>query len=464
MNIYVKRLFVPNRSRNLPMARMAFLALVLALCPSLQAQDGINSPFSQFGVGMGNLPYNMPAASAIGGVTYTRAASNMVNPFNPASYAITGKETFVFDMGLNIEFSTLRNNNKSQFDADGNLGYLAFSLPLSKWWKTAFGVMPLTDVNYMTTQKVPVEPGGIVENIYYGTGSVSRFFWGHGFNIFGANDEKKPQLRAGFNANFLYGSLTRTVTNNFEAADSTYFINKRRKKETFINNFTFDFGLQYSQPIGENHRLDAAFTMKPPQTMDIRENAVVYTYVTQSSLEYPRDTIFPVGGGDNEYTSQLEQPLTLGFGLSLQRNNRWLVAADATFAPWSGLKYTENSEFEIFGKIPLQYGKNQRYALGIQLLGDKNSTSYLRRMTFSAGAHYESGCLRLALLDGTSHTLNEWGIGAGVALPMRKGRSVLNITLAYSSFGASDLLRRDAFTVGISIGSCESWFVKRKFN
>ena len=57
-----------------------------------------------------------------------------------------------------------------------------------------------------------------------------------------------------------------------------------------------------------------------------------------------------------------------------------------------------------------------------------------------------------------------WGFGVGLSLPMRKGRSVLNISAAYSSFGTADLLRRDTFTIGISVGSCESWFVKRKFN
>ena len=44
--------------------------------------------------------------------------------------------------------------------------------------------------------------------------------------------------------------------------------------------------------------------------------------------------------------------------------------------------------------------------------------------------------------------------------------SVLLLTLAlgYSSFGDASLLRRDTFTFGIAVGSCERWFVKRKYN
>ena len=215
--------------------------------------------------------------------------------------------------------------------------------------------------------------------------------------------------------------------------------------------------------MGEKYRLGAGITVKPHRNMKVKDNALVYTFVTNVASEYMRDTIFPLDGGDSEFESDLEQPFTTNIGLSFQRNDKWLVALGATFAPWSGLKYTENSTFSIFGQSPIRYSTNQRWALGLQLLGDKNAASYLRRVTFSMGAHYELGRLQMDRPDG-QYRLDEWGIGAGVTLPMRKGRSVINISAAYSSFGTESLLRRDAFTIGISVGSCESWFVKRKFN
>ena len=52
-----------------------------------QVPDGFNMPFSQFGLGSSELPYNMPMMTRLGGVAYTRAGNNFVNPFNPASYA-----------------------------------------------------------------------------------------------------------------------------------------------------------------------------------------------------------------------------------------------------------------------------------------------------------------------------------------------------------------------------------------
>lgn len=452
MDIYIRKLLKGGLV-------VAFVAL---LTVATQAQNGLNSPYSQYGIGLNNTPYNMPAAAALGGVVYTRAANNMLNPFNPASYAVIGKETLVFDMGLNIDVTTLRNNNDKLRDGDGNLGYLAIGFPLTRWWKMALGVMPLSDVNYQSVQTVSGEPYLTNKTLYEGTGGVSQFFWGNGFNLLGGNDPSKAQLRAGFNLNLLYGTLTRAITYQFPGNDSTYYMNERKQKDTYITNLLLELGLQYEQPLGDKYRLGAGLTVKPHRTMNVTDNALVYTYVSHSAVEYMRDTIFPTSG-NSEFESTLEQPLSIGLGLSLQRNDLWLVAVDATLAPWSGLKYTENSSYSLFGASPLRYGNTTQLAFGVQLLGDKNATHYMRRVTYSAGFNYESGKLQLDL-GGTSHRLGQWGVGCGLALPMRKGRSVLNLSLAYSQFGDIDLLRRDVFSFGISIGSCESWFVKRKFN
>jgi len=47
---------------------------------------------------------------------------------------------------------------------------------------------------------------------------------------------------------------------------------------------------------------------------------------------------------------------------------------------------------------------------------------------------------------------------------VRKGRSILSLSLGYSSYGNASILRRDVFTFGLSVSSCESWFVKRRYN
>ena len=90
-----------------------------------------------------------------------------------------------------------------------------------------------------------------------------------------------------------------------------------------------------------------------------------------------------------------------------------------------------------------------------------DASTYWGRISWSAGFHTEQGAMRL-ILNGREQVVNEWGFGLGATLPMRKGRSLLTLSLGYSSLGNKDLLQRDCFTVGIAVSTCERWFVKRQ--
>ena len=83
------------------------MGLMSLMSLSAKAQNGFNLPYSQYGLGVSELPFNMPVASRMGGVVYTRQGNNIINPFNPASYGSIEKESFVFDMGFNIQLSRL---------------------------------------------------------------------------------------------------------------------------------------------------------------------------------------------------------------------------------------------------------------------------------------------------------------------------------------------------------------------
>ena len=74
-----------NKSTLLPAILMVALFITPCLHNGLRAQNGFNIPFSQFGIGQSDMPFNMPAFMGMGGITYTRSAYNSINPFNPAS-------------------------------------------------------------------------------------------------------------------------------------------------------------------------------------------------------------------------------------------------------------------------------------------------------------------------------------------------------------------------------------------
>ncbi len=432
---------------------------LMGLMGSAFAQNGFNMPYSQFGIGLSDLPYTVPVVSRMGGVAYTTSGSNFINPFNPASYGSIGMESFVFDMAADIQLTRLQNNTDRANDADGNVSHLMFGLPLTNWWKIAGGLLPYSMVDYESVSEGNYNGTGIVKNIYDGTGSASMVFLGSAFNIINNKDGRR--LQAGFNFDLLIGRIQRAISYSFQGIDSTHYMDKRRFKESKLANLMFDLGVQYWEPLNEKYTFGVGLVYKPYRKMNLDEKVLIYTY--HASDQTLVDTIFPSAGQSSSITSDLELSHTFGLGLSFARNSRWMVAADVTFSGWAGMKYTEGLTPPVFGESNLDYAPYGRYALAFEKTGDMDASSYWGRISWSAGVNMENGAMRLNI-NGRNEVIDAWGCGLGATLPMRKGRSLLTLSVGYRSFGNKNLLQRESITFGISVSSCERWFVKRKYN
>lgn len=433
--------------------RITTLMIVVALLMAgkmAKAQNGYNLPYSQFGVGMSLL--NVPASNALGGVRLGQSSANRINFFNPASYAAIEMESFVFDMGLTLEGFTQKDNEAKISDFDGYLSYVAIGFPLTKWWKMSAGLIPYSEVGYSSVhnENRPVE--GTVKTSYDGSGSVIELYWGNGFNV-------TKNLSLGFNMNYLFGSIERAVTYDFVESDVNHFADSRRQKSTTVSTLTFDFGANYLWQIDEKRKLNIALTWQMPRKGKTHDTSWVYTLSEGNGSNI---VVYPTTG-DGSYTSTLEVPMKVGLGLDYEWEQKWKLAGDVEWSQWNGLKYIEGASNPVFAQKSVDYVKDVRVALGGGWTGDKESSNYWRRIGITGGVHYEHGKLGLDLNNG-SQILDEYGVGMGFSFPMRKGRSMLTLSFSYSSFGNSDVLKTDCFVVGLSLGSCESWFVKRKYN
>ncbi|MBR5776928.1 MAG: hypothetical protein IKY22_00450 [Bacteroidales bacterium] len=441
-----------NNKKN----RWLLFVLLFSVTLPIFAQNGINSPFSQFGVGELKTHYFHPYINSMGGLSYTIRKNNVINTNNPASYAAIDSNSFVFDMGLGADFITLQNNSQSLYDADAALSHIMLGFPLAKWWKTSFGIQPYSEVSYITTKNTYTLGNGdslFAQSIYDGTGGVTKLYWGHAFKI-------ADNFSVGFNANYLFGQETRAMT--FLFPDSAFMLNSRRLKVTQISNFTFDFGLQYYYSLNENYTLGLGLTYSMPMNLKVKDNSVIYTFVQKGYMEYARDTILPSA----EYESTLEMPMVVGMGLSLVRNEKWLVGVDATYSSWSMPKYTENPEINVLGKwTAFDYTESLRFSLGGEKMADMFSSKYFERMSFRAGLHFEQG--KLSVLNqqtGAFETLNDFGIHAGMSFPVRKMKSVINLTVQWGTYGVKEILNKNYVQIGLSLSTSDTWFKKRKYD
>ncbi len=434
---------------------IGLLGIIGLMSIKAEAQNGFNLPYSQYGLGISELPFNMPMVARMGGVVYTRSGNNYINPFNAASYGSIEMESFVFDIGFNVQTCRMKRGDMKVKDADGNISYLAVGMPVTKWLKVAVGLMPYSTIDYLTVVQNKGTDGVTYRAEASGDGGANEVFAGLGFNII---DNKKNSLRAGVNVGYLTGKIVKLLS--YSSSD-TNFVPERKAKDLRLGNPILDFGVQYRQALGENYTLGVGLSYKPYMKMKVKEIDLIYTYLTSS--ESLLDTIFPKQGESAETRGQLEQASTVGIGLNLEHNGRWQVAADVTLGKWHGLRYTEPEGHTIFGESAMRCGAYSSYALGFEKMVNMDGSNYFSRIGWSLGAHLEQGLVYVTSIDGGKR-VDRWGVGAGFSLPMRKGRSLLTISVDYNRMGDVDIMQRDCVTFGIAISSCERWFMKRKYN
>lgn len=421
------------------------VAAMVALCSGAKAQNGLNSPYSQFGIGEVKSPYNNPYTNAMAGLSYTVRNNFSINSNNPASYSTIDTQSFVFDFGLTFDFERLTDNNQTFRDANGNLSHIAIGLPIFRWWKTSLGLVPWSDLNYKTTIVAPDTNLGNNTTIFDGTGGINKIYWGHGFNI-------TPALSLGFNANFLFGNINRAITYTF---DSIYALNSRKHKETVVRNFSLDFGVQYTLPLANDNSLSFGLTYSCPFKLKVDDKATIYTFSTKGVTEYVGDTVFPT----ESYTSTLELPSVVGLGVAFNKGERWMLGLDLTYSQWNGAKYTENTTKNIFGDWnAIDYVNNYRMALGFERKSDRAAAKYYKRMSYRAGIHYEIGKAQVL-----GNRIDDFGIHAGFSCPVRKMKSFLNFSIQYGSYGTADLVRKQYLQLGLSLSTSDTWFKKRKY-
>lgn len=434
----------------IPFVKFLTVVLLAANNVTVWGQNGFNLPYSQFGLGSTQSAYNAPLGGGIGGTVYSTCGNNFINPYNPASYGAIELESMVLDIGLSMQHYLQSDATNSNEDFDGNLSHLALAFPLTKWWKTAIGLTPYNNTEYESTSNNTQSDGMQVKTVYDGVGSIYRAFWGNGFNI-------TPHLTVGFNINYLYGDIDRGLKYDVIASDTNYYSDSRRVKHTHISSVTFDIGAQYCVTIDEKRELTFGFTVEMPRNITTHDTAWVYTLIEGSeSINSIVDS--------SSYESTAKMPFGMGFGVAYDYNNLWRMAADLHYAPWHGMKYEEGLTPSVFPQSTVDYNTtNCTAALALSWLGDANASNYWKRIGISAGVHYDYGRIGLNLTTGKER-IDEWGAGINFSFPIRKGRSKIQLSMAYSSMGNKDLLRVECYTFGLTLSSCEQWFTKRKYN
>ena len=420
-------------------SRFLFLLICFLTVSSGFAQIRIASPYSRFGIG--DLADNNNAWNlSMGQTSYAIRSPYHINYGNPASYTAFDSLSFVFEGGFNADIVQLSSNVQTVTSNYASLGYILFGLPVTKWWRTSFGLVPFSDVGYNVINLEMYQGIGNVARVYRGAGGINRFYWGNGFKLW-------KSLSIGFNMSYLFGKMEREAVVFFP--DSLYYANLKVINNVTMNDLYFNYGIQYHGRLKNDLMINAGAVFALESKMNAETDYVAHTFFTGASgIEYPKDTI-AIGEG---FKGKIIIPMTFGGGIGLEKKNKWMFSLDYRWANWK--KFTA---FDLSDSLV----NSQQISAGAEFVPDINSyNNYFKRIRYRVGFIFNNTYLKLR-----GKQLNEYAVTLGFGLPLRGVRTQLNISIQAGIRGTmeSDLIRESylRFVIGFSI--YERWFVKRKY-
>ena len=421
--------------------KLYLLLIIAVLSINTSAQTGINSPYSRYGLGQLNSE-NMNAISmGMGGLSLAIHDPTALNPANPASYGSLDSSSFLFEMGVSGNITTLKTTALSESGYDATLNYIFAGFPITKWWKSGVGIMPYSKIGYNIETLVKVEDFSDVVHSFNGDGGLNQVFWGNGFNI-------SKNFRAGVDITYLFGQSSRSSMVYYP--DSVFIFGTKVESKIRGNGFIFDYGIQYDININKTTQATIGVTYANKFNLNATRSYLSKTLTGGfgDAVESVKDTILYIEDEKGSFVI----PQRFGIGFALTKEGRWLVGADFEWQDWE--------EFAVYGVADTLINSFHVTIGGEFIPKHTNISSLFKRMTYRGGVRYHQSYLNFG---GTR--INEFGVSFGVGFPLKKSKTGIELGFEIGKRGTTDnsLIQENFVNMSLGISIQEHWFHKRRY-
>lgn len=399
---------------------------LLALTLTASAQD-TSTPYSRYGYGILS-DHATSTQRAMGGVGYAMASGRQINVMNPASYANIDSLTFLFDIGFDYTNIWRKEGTTKETQNGGGLDYVTMQFPITRWLGASIGLLPYSSVGYSF--------GNSVDNgtdAHYGTGGLNELYGGLSARPF-------KGFTLGANVSYLFGN-THNYSYGYTVTGSTAMFQQALN----VRDWNANFGLQYTRAFGRKNIFTVGVTYAPAHNLHGHVYAIQAD--TQNDKNKP-DTTFASSLGDG-----YSLPNTVGVGLSWTWNQRLFVEADYTYQSWASARYGQLEGWE-----PTRFVNRHKYALGAQYMHNPRG-GYGAHIQYRVGGFYDRGYMQIK-----GNTVREYGVTAGVGLPVMGYKTTINLGLEWRRRQAypASLIKEDYLYITLGINFNEMWFWRNK--
>ncbi|WP_425076835.1 OmpP1/FadL family transporter [Psychroserpens sp. S379A] len=435
------------------MIKKIVIVFVTFFALQINAQEGTASPYSFYGIGSLKFKGTVENRSMGGLSIYTDSIH--VNLRNPAAYVGPNLKLFnnesrpvKFAISASHNSSDLKSDSGSEKTSATTVDYLAMAMPLGDKFGFGLGILPYTSVGY----KLEDFSNNQIENRYRGEGGLNRVFLGLGYRI-------TDKLSFGVDVNYNFGNIENTAIEFLYDEDGVPIEYKSREhNRSELSGLNVNLGLTYKTMISDKLELQSGLTYSPQSNIVSRNTRSYATIVLSEQSEQE----FEVNSIDADLESlgldktDLTLPSRFSIGAGIGKPRKWFLGAEYTFQNTSKFSNPiitiENATFVNASNI----------SLGGFFVPDYNSfSSYLKRMTYRAGIHFENTGLEI-----NNEKINEFGISFGVGLPVGKWFSNANLGFELGRRGTTsqNLIQENFVNFQLSLSLNDRWFQKRKYN
>ena len=420
------------------------LKLLGALCTFFIISEGFSqssaSTYSALGIGevnFGGLTQNQ----AMGGMGISYGSGWAVNNVNPA--LSTQNLVFNFQAAMNYRRIQASTSDDSDNLDGGGLSYVAMSLPI-KSGKTTFGMglNQISSVNYGMVIVGRVANSDFQSlNKINGDGGISEAYLSGGVLL-------TKGLSLGIHGSYLFGSTIKTnVLSIFDQNLDPAGVPSEYYERLTVSDVAIKGGLHYFFKVGERSNIHLGTIYHTYGNVNGKEFAKVADIGQASRPETPGDLI------SNNETGSIYIPDKLGYGVSFEKINKFVISAESQFQDFSKYRSFSGNTGELGNAIKL--GVGGQFTPDYFAVGD-----ILKRSTYRLGFEYQQTPFVVSQTK-----IKDVGINFGASIPMNN-LSLLNLAVKIGSRGTieSGLIRENYLnlSLGFSLND-NTWFYKRSF-
>jgi hypothetical protein len=379
------------------------------------------SPYSIFGLGY--LESNSTGPSkAMGGTGLAFLSGRSINFMNPASYSGIDSLMSIFELGVFGKYTTYSLDSYDQSLANANLRYLAMGFRITPWLATSFGFSPYSSVGYDINAKSPIEGTNLeYPKSFSGGGGVNQVYLGGSVSLI-------KNLSLGFNAAFLFGSITHK-----ESSNEFYY---NLVDETYVSSFNINYGLNYQLDIKEwNYSLGLTYN---------RSKKLFTKNVTTIETDYYKEVL-------KERNYRYSIPQNIGAGVAISKGY-FVAGFDYEWSNWKDVKFSE---------AYLKTRNSNRYSFGVEIpsLGIRKGSG--RMFLFRFGAEYRESYMVIEKVP-----IDYRALTFGTGIPLKGIVSVINASIELGQNGTTkkDLFRENFIMLNLDLSLRDLWFMKRRYN